>query len=447
MGCKGKKYFHIFADMKSKFLLAIGVVLLALIIFFLKSTGNTSDTEISSNDIDTEEIPVTPLNMCLTNSMSDISESKNMDRIINKFMWRWHITGASLAVVKEGKLVYAKGYGWADREEDILMSPSNIFRVASLSKLITAAAIMKLCEDGFLSLDEKVFGPGAILDEAQFSVIKDPRMLKITVEMLLKHTAGFSRSKGDPMFRTRDIMIWEDMKEVPDMDAMIAYSLTQKLGSNPGGAYRYSNLGYLILTKIIEVCSGMEYEQYCQKKILHPAGCWDMHLAHNMYEDKYPNEVRYYEDEKELVNSFDLNDQKLYPRTYGGSNVEGLIGGGAWVASPAEYVKFVCSIDGDDVIKDVLTEESVRLMTDTDDDNPHPLGWVNSCNGVWTRTGTLAGVSAMVRRLPDGTIWMFITNTSSWKGSKFTRYISTMMTDAFSRVTWPTDRDLFEANK
>jgi len=435
--------------MKLKFkILLAGIIFLSIIIILLFKCHHTSGPE-PEDDTSNEygECPVTPLNQCLTNSMSDLGESKNMDRIINKFMWRWHIAGSSLAVVKDGKLVYAKGYGWADREKEILMSPEHIFRVASLSKLITAAAIMKLCEDGFLSLDDKVFGPGAILDEEQFSRIKDPRMLKITVEMLLKHTAGFSRSKGDPMFRTRDIMTWENMDEVPDMDGMITYALTQKLGSAPGGMYRYSNLGYLILSKVIEVCSGMEYETYCQKKILHPAGCWDMHLAHNMYEDKYPNEVRYYEDDTEYVNSFDLNNQELYTRTYGGSNVEGLIGGGAWVASPAEYVKFVCSIDGDDTVKDILTLESVRKMTDTTDDNPHPLGWVSSCDGVWSRTGTLAGVSAMVRRLPDGTIWMFITNTSSWKGSKFTRYINKMMTDAFYQVSWPADRDLFKSDK
>lgn len=435
--------------MKLKFkILLSGIICLSIIILLIFKcchvTGSAADSDASSEQ---KSPPVTPLNLCLTNQMSDLGESKNMDRIINKFMWRWNITGASLAVVKNGRLVYAKGYGWADREKEILMSPENIFRVASLSKLITAAAIMKLCEDGFLSLDEKVFGPGSILDEEQFSRIKDPRMMKITVEMLLKHTAGFSRSKGDPMFRTRDIMTWENMEKVPDMDSMIEYALTQRLGSAPGGMYRYSNLGYLILTKVIEVCSGMEYEKYCQTKILHPAGCWDMHLAHNMYEDKYPNEVKYYEDEAELVNSFDLNNDGLYPRTYGGSNIEGLLGGGAWVASPAEYVKFVCSIDGNEIIPDILEEESVREMTETTDKDPHPLGWVNSCKGVWTRTGTLAGVSAMVRRQPDGTIWMFITNTSSWKGAKFTKYINKMMSDAFNPVIWPTDRDLFTANQ
>ena len=426
----------------------IGALLSILLILVIILISRHIYSTYKLNKSDSEDVfDGIPLNQSLTNEMSDIPESKNMDRIITRFMWRWNIVGASLAVVKDSKLVYAKGYGWADKEAEELMTPANVFRVASLSKLITATAIMNLCEDGYLSLEDKVFGPGAILNEPKFQKITDSRMKRITVEMLLRHTAGYSRSKGDPMFRTRDIMSWAGMKEVPDMDEMIAYSLTQKLGSNPGSVYRYSNLGYLVLTKIIEVSSGMSYEKYCQKKILHPAGCWDMHLAKNFFEEKYPNEVRYYESEDaELVNSFDLNKDGLFTRTYGGSNVEGLIGAGAWVASPAEYVKFVCSIDGDGIISDILSEESVREMTETSKESPHPLGWINSTKGTWTRTGTLAGVSAIVRRLPDGTIWMFITNTSSWKGARFTKYIGKMMSDAFTKVTWPTDRDLFSTN-
>jgi len=384
------------------------------------------------------------LNSFLTNADSDVPESVRMDRVIEKFLWRYRIKGASLAVVRDGRLVYAKGYGWADESAGVMMSPGNIFRLASLSKLITAAAVMKLCESGLLNLDEHVFGPGSLLDYPEFSDIRDSRMLKITVRMLLEHTAGFSRRLGDPMFTTREVMARSSMEEVPDMDAMIAYALTQRLGAAPGGHYRYSNLGYLILTKIVEHCSGMDYETYCLENVLYPAGCYDMHLAGNFYEDKYQNEVRYYEQDVELVNSYDLHNDGLYPRTYGGSNVAGLLGAGAWVGSPAEYVRFMASIDGDGTIPDILSEESVRVMTETSGTAPHPLGWVSSFEGEWTRTGTLAGVSAMARRQPDGTVWMFITNTSNWQGAKFTKYISKMMRDAFSTVRWPSDRNLFE---
>ena len=104
-----------------------------------------------------------------------------------------------------------------------------------------------------------------------------------------------------------------DLDTVPDMDRVIEYALGERLGYTPGTGFRYSNLGYLILTKVVEICSGMDYEEYCQENILHPAGCYDMHLAHNLYEDRYPNEVRYYEThDAEPVPAFDNSGDTLY---------------------------------------------------------------------------------------------------------------------------------------
>jgi len=406
--------------------------------------GKTSDEDkdiASGNNIETPPIPI---NLCLTNAMSDISESKTMDGVVEKFLWKWKLKGASVAIVQHGRLVYAKGYGWADKEKGERMEPKHIFRLASLSKLITATAIMKLCQEGHLSLGDKVFGEGAILDCPQFQNIRDKRMKEITVEMLLRHMAGFTYRRGDPMFTVLDIMKWEHLDSAPDMDGMIEYALTQSLGCAPGSSYHYSNLGYLILTKIVEQVSGMGYEAFCQKEILHPAGCYDMHIAHNLYEEKYPNEVRYYEAENAgLVEAYDGSGE-MRRKCYGGSNINGLLGAGAWVSSPAEYVKFVSAIDGDDATDDILDLETVREMTECPEGENYPIGWISTENGEWCRTGTLSGTSAMVKKKADGSIWMFITNTSCWNGPRFTKYINKMFSDAYSQVCWPTDRDLFQ---
>ena len=79
------------------------------------------------------------LNDTLTNAMSEIPELEKMDARIRKFMTRWHIKGASLAITRNDSLLYAKGYGWADEEKGILMEPGHILRMASVSKLLTAA--------------------------------------------------------------------------------------------------------------------------------------------------------------------------------------------------------------------------------------------------------------------------------------------------------------------
>lgn len=413
-----------------------------LLTILLMLTRRSHDSRHLATDADSGNINTVSINSILTNEICGTAEqSEAMDAYIERFMKRWEIKGGSLAVMKDGRLIYSKGYGWADEEKGEKMSPGNIFRVASLSKLITATAIMQLCERKVLSLDDRVFGDGGILDCPQFRDIRDRRIKDITVEQLLRHKAGFTMHKGDPLFTTREIIIWEKLDTVPDMDRVIQYALSERLGYTPGQGYRYSNLGYLILTKIIEVCSGTEYEEYCQENILHPAGCYDMHLARNLYEDRYPNEVRYYETHDATpVPAFDNSGDSLY-RSYGGSNIEGLLGAGGWVASPSEFVRFVASIDGDPSVPDVISETSVRTMTA---DRVRPIGWVRAGAGKdWTRTGTLAGTSAMLTKQADGYIWMFVTNTSSWKGSRFTRYIDRMYRTASARIdSWPKE-DLF----
>ena len=405
-----------------------------LLTILLMLTRRSPDSRHLATDADSGNINTVSINSILTNEICGTAEqSEAMDAYIERFMKRWEIKGGSLAVMKDGRLIYSKGYGWADEEKGEKMSPGNIFRVASLSKLITATAIMQLCERKVLSLDDRVFGDGGILDCPRFKDIRDRRIKDITVEQLLRHKAGFTMHKGDPLFTTREIIIWEKLDTVPDMDRVIQYALSERLGYTPGQGYRYSNLGYLILTKIIEVCSGTEYEEYCQENILHPAGCYDMHLARNLYEDRYPNEVRYYETHDATpVPAFDNSGDSLY-RSYGGSNIEGLLGAGGWVASPSEFVRFVASIDGDPSVPDVISETSVRTMTA---DRVRPIGWVRAGAGKdWTRTGTLAGTSAMLTKQADGYIWMFVTNTSSWKGSRFTRDIDRMYRAASSLVS------------
>lgn len=419
------------------------LTLLFIFVLPLLKNGSSTEGEDLSETISAEDDYIS-INNLLSNGMSDFEQSKTLDNYVEKFMKRWEIKGGSLAVIKDGKLIYAKGYGWADEENGIKTDVSHIFRLASLSKLVTAAAIMKLREDSLLQLDDKVFGEGGILDCEQFSVIKDKRVRKITVDHLLRHMGGFTLHRGDPLFTTREIMLWEKLDSVPDMDRIIQYALTQRLGYTPGHGFRYSNLGYLILTKIVEAKSGMDYEEYCQKNILHPAGCYDMHLAHNLYEERYPNEVRYYEThDAEPVLAYDNSGDTLW-RRYGGTNIEGLIGAGAWVASPTEYVRLVAAMDNDGSIPDILSGESIMTMVNDSINKGYPIGWVRaSLNSDWVRTGTLAGTSAIAKRQNNGYIWMFVTNTSSWKGSRFTRYIERMYRSASASIEWP-DRDLFK---
>lgn len=362
------------------------------------------------------------LNDTLTNSLSDIPEVAGLDKKVKSFMREWQIKGASLAIMRNDSLIYAKGYGWADEEEEIPMEPSHILRMASVSKLITATGIMVLQDRDSLSIKDTVFGPSGILNDSLFnSIIKDRNHHKITVEHLLRHQGGFYR---DPLFSSRDVMHQMQLETPPVKEDFYRLVLRHNLRFMPGEWQKYSNFGYLLLSEIIEKVSGKPYEQFIKEDVLRPAGCFDMHIAGSYYSDRRENEVRYYTHEGEGKYIEEYTDSGIMvERCYGGNNIPLLSGAGAWCGSPAEIARLVASIDGRPETADILSAEAVAQMTEYFDKDTYSLGWNDTDPSKgWSRTGTLAGTSALVKYFPDGECWILITNTSTWRGPGLARF-------------------------
>ncbi len=413
------------------------ISLIALFSFRLISVDEVSESYIE------EDMPVA-INLLLTNELSDLEETVKMDVQIERFMKQWGIKGASLAIMKDERLIYAKGYGIADHQLNEATEVRHIFRIASVSKLITAAAIMKLKEQGALKLSDKIFSEGGVLYLPQFSEIRDRRVKNITIEHLLRHKGGFSSRGGDPMFNLPAISRRVSPGRAPQSDEIISYVLGQRLSFNPGSGTRYSNVGYLILSRVIEIASGESYEDYVKNSILFPAGVYDMHIAGNLYSEKYPNEVRYYApDNEDYTESFDGTGM-MARRYYGGNNIRALMGAGAWVASPSELLKLAAALDGKESVKDIITPESIALMTSSTPSDL-PIGWARCTpSGVWSRTGGFSGTSALLKYDRNGYSWVFVTNTSSWKGAGFPVQIDALFRSALKEVSsWP-ERDLFD---
>ncbi len=363
------------------------------------------------------------LNDTLTNALSDQPELYAMDSIMRRYLKRWEINGAQLAISRHDSLIYARGFGFADKDRQIPMEPSYIMRMASVSKLVTATGIMKLRDMGKVRLSDKVFGPKGILNDTFYvNSIKDKRYLDITVEQLLRHKAGFTNYAGDPIFSTRYIMQQNRLTTPPDHRTLLRIVLKRHLGYTPGTAQRYCNIGYTLLSLIIEKRMGMPYEQFMQKYVLEPAGCYDFHIAGNYLKDRRPNETVYYmHSSSEPAQEFN-NSGRLVTRCYGENDITTALGAGAWVASAAELCRLVASIDGDPTVPDVLSKQAVSMMTQEMPDHQYSLGWnFTPKRGPWIRTGSLVGTSALVLRYADGECWVFITNTSTWKGHEFSK--------------------------
>ena len=355
------------------------------------------------------------LNDRITN---DLSRLPAMDAVVDSFMNAWSLRGVSLSVMKNDSLIYARGYGRADGSRP--MTPGTLLRMASVSKLLTAVGIMKLQERGKLVLDTPVFGPFGILTGYD-EYITDDNYYLITVEHLLRHQAGFTQAGGDPMFSTAAIMREMRLSKSPTAEQLTRHLLSRPLAYLPGTTQEYSNFGYLLLSMIIEKITGEPYETWMQREVLKPAGCTDFHIGGNFLSDRFPGETRYFmHKEAKPTNAFDGRGQ--VERCYGGNDIKALSGAGAWIGSTPELAKFVATIDGLPGIEDQISDFSVYQMTQRLSDEIYSLGWVDCTDdGEWTRTGSFSGTSALVKVYPDGECWILITNTSTWKGSRFSR--------------------------
>ncbi len=414
----------------------IPVFIILLFLFFFGEIALTFSDKGYPSLLNDKEVP---FSLLLDNQNSDFEETDLIDRNVNAFIKRWKIHGASLAITKGERLVYAKGFGIANKETGEEVKPGHLFRIASVSKLITAVAVMKLFEEGKLDLDDKVFGPSGILYDSIYLGYRDRRIEDITVRHLLNHTAGWSRYSGDPMFSSLYIARKMDVEAPASFSHVLQFALSRRLNYKPGTRYSYSNLGYAILGEVIARKSGMPYQDYVVMNLLKPLNIHDMHIGKSYYHDKYPNEVRYHSSAGTMTSHSIDGSGEVVPIYYGGNNIELLGPAGGWVASAPELIKFLTAIDGFPEQPDILLPETIQRMSDPNLAGRGLFGWRGSDRyGTWWRTGYLTGSSALMVRQQDGLNWVVMTNTSTYKHSRIHRYVSGMMFGTVNRVNaWP----------
>ena len=377
-----------------------------------------------------------------------VPEMVNVDEVFSNFMNEWNIPGGSVAVVKDGRLVYARGFGYADKESNELAQPYHLFRIASISKPITSIAIMKLIDEGLIDVDAKVFGPDGILNGSEYTVILDPRVENITVRHLLHHTAGwgFINGNNDPTFFNGYIA--EQMAEEPPVGpvTIIKFMLTtQTLDNEPGTNYFYSNVGFCILGRVIEQVSGKSYENYVKTELLNPLGISEMQLGRNLYENKAPNEVKYYNfPGASLANSVYGTGERV-PWPYGGFNIEAMDAQGGWIASAIDLTRLLVAVDGFDTKVDILSRRVIQLMTTPSTENSYyGLGWgVNQWDNWW-HIGGQPGTTSIFVRTSGGLGWAVLFNTRPSNTRDFMLQMENMVWEVVGGIdSWPT-HDLFQ---
>ncbi|MFW5753953.1 MAG: serine hydrolase domain-containing protein, partial [Marinilabiliaceae bacterium] len=314
---------------------------------------------------------------------SDDPQFSSVDKEVERFLSRNEMKGASVAIAKDGKMIFAKGYGWADEENRIRTEPYHLFRVASVSKLITAAGIMKLVEEEQLDLNDKVFGPEGILNQPPYDDYVDPKVEDIEIIHLLNHSGGWTNRWGDPLFIPSAVARELD-KEFPiERSDIVEFMLGKRLHYKPGTMSSYSNLGYAILGEVIEEISGSDYETFIKTNILYPLDIFDMKIGGSYLTERAELEVKYYEPANPYRVPDHRNPDNKVKRSYGGNDIQTLGPAGGWIGSATDLLKFLLSIDGLSNSDDILSQKSIETMTISQKPYLDPIGWRRTRNHSW----------------------------------------------------------------
>lgn len=374
-----------------------------------------------------------------------------LDDVMRALLADNQVPGAALAVARNGRLVYARGFGYADRQLGLPVQPGMRFRIASISKPITAVLILALIERGLFRLDDNPFAllRIAIPEDA------DPRLRRITIRHLLEHSAGFDRTVSfDPMFRP--LVIAKQQKTEPPAKPrdIIAYMIGQKLDFDPGQRYAYSNFGYCLLGRVIEKVTGQGYEAAVQKHLFEPIGVKHSQLGRTLTTAE--NEVRYYDFKERTAEAvMGPNLGKPVPLPYGAWNLEAMDSHGGWISTAPDLVRFASAFDPPDRCK-FLKPASIQTMFARPDYHAAPAEAGNASNVFygcgWNvrdlgarrteswHTGSLDGTESLLVRRSDGFAWAVLFNTNN----RLSKRIDPLLREAVGKIKrWPAS-DLFE---
>jgi N-acyl-D-amino-acid deacylase len=369
---------------------------------------------------------------------------KPFDELMLRFVEQNDVPACSLAVGRKGRLVYARGFGFADAARTRPVSPESLFRIASVSKPITAVAVLQLVQTKKVALDDPVL-------KYVKAEVKDRRWQKVTVRHCLQHRAGMDRGvSGDPIGKVQQIA--RELKvsyPVPAADVM-RWTMGRPLDHDPGEKYAYSNVGYLILGRVIEAASGEKYETYVKRAVLAPAGVTRMEIGHAQPSLRPRAEVSYLDrNGRKSPCLFPPNAGEMVPTVDGGMNVEGFEAHGGWIASAADLVRFAGSFDRPEGPA-LLNRESVAAMFARPAGNADAVwygyGWQVRTAGpggagrnTWHGGLLMPGTSTLLVRRWDGLTWAVLFGTdSNPKGEILANLIDRPLHEAADAVSqWP----------
>jgi len=223
----------------------------------------------------------------------DISGFTAIDDMIRDQMMLYDISASSVAITKDGRLVYARGYTW-DQPDVEPVQPTSLFRTGSIAKSITSIAIHQMIEDGLLSYDTRVAETLGLQPQPGRSA--DPWLELVTVDHLLTHTVGWDKYEGgiDPMvFRDWLVALSLGVLPPPTRHEIATFMTGEPFQFYPGTRWAYCNFGYLLLQMLAEQVTGVDFPEYVHDNLFRAVGVGRARMAHTPRSDLAPTERVY----------------------------------------------------------------------------------------------------------------------------------------------------------
>jgi len=274
-----------------------------------------------------------------------------IETAVSKFMSETHVPGLSVAVVENGEYEWAAGFGFADVENNVPASEHTLFRLASISKSLTAVGAMQLQESGKLDLDAPV---------QKYCPSFPQKSAPITTREVMGHLGGIRHYKSDGQ---QDLEGGNTKHFDDPIEAGLDFFKNDPLVADPGSHFHYSTQGYTLVGCVIEGASNIKYTDYMRQNVLLPAG-----MEHTQADNRFtiiPYRTRFYQKTKlGTVENADFLDSSYK------------IPGGGWVSSAEDMARFEVAVLNDKLIKRTTRELMWTPLKPADgsQDN-YGLGW------------------------------------------------------------------------
>ncbi|HET7921459.1 MAG TPA: serine hydrolase domain-containing protein [Gammaproteobacteria bacterium] len=313
------------------------------------------------------------------------------DRLVQETMTRDHLPSLSVAVMRDGKLVYAHAAGLMDIAHRTPATPETLYPIGSVTKLLTATAALQLAAAHKLDLSAPI---------RRYCPAFPEKKEKITTRELLAHTSGIRHYD----YRHFDTDFLNTRHYASIQDALGKFA-GDPLVAEPGTKYHYSSFGYVVAACVIEGASGMGYGAYVERYIVRPAGMTNTRL--NDATVPIPGRAV----------GYSLDDKgKLKPTGF--FDPSDRYGGGGMLSTPTDLVRFVRGLlSGTLLDRQMVKDEMWRSATlASGRATGHGLGWdLDEASGAVTKGGTSVGATSYVYVRPwQGVAVAFVTNLSLW---------------------------------